>query len=157
MRGDNQGQHLKVISPTLHSIIDYILIAVLLVSPSLLELSGMFAYGAYGLAAVYLLLVLTTQYAGGIFLGISFRVHGVLELLLALGAVVSPWVFQFAGQANPRNFFLVFGITLFALVFFTHYQPEDDQSIKKTKQANSGIDDSNYEQKQDDGGNKDQE
>lgn len=137
METNTEGQHLKIIPPTLHSVIDYILIAVLLISPSILELAGLFAYGAYGLAVVYLLLTLTTRYAGGMFSGMSFRAHGVFELLLALGMIVSPWVFQFADQADPRNFFFVLGIVVFALGFFTRYQPVERDSSEDTVESES--------------------
>lgn len=135
MDTDKQGgKQLKVISPTIHSVIDYVIIAVLLVSPSVLELTGVFAYGAYGLAAAHFLLTITTRFAGGMFSVLSFRAHGVIELLIALGMVVSPWVFQFANQADPRNFFLTLGILLFALGFFTRYQPYQKERVYDDKQ-----------------------
>lgn len=120
-----QETHAKPISATVHSVIDYVIILVFLLAPSVIGLTGVFAFGSYGLAAAHLLLTVTTQSAAELFPVLSFRIHGLIELVVAFGLVVSPWLFNFAAQSTPRNFFLVSGLLLIVIGFFTQYQSQD--------------------------------
>lgn len=116
-----QTPDIKVITPTVHGVLDYIIIAIFLVAPSVFGLTGVFAFGAYGLAAAQFLLTVTTDFAGGLFRVLSLRIHGLLELLVAIGMIVSPWIFYFANQPTERNFFLFFGIFIFIIWLLTDY------------------------------------
>ena len=122
----------KIISPTFHGILDYVVVAIFLMAPSVFGLSGAFAYGAYGLATIHFLLTVTTRFAAGLFSVLPVRAHALIELIVAIGMVVSPWVFQFADQAAPRNFFLLFGIVLFVLGFLTQYQSKSKEDRTNT-------------------------
>jgi hypothetical protein len=116
-----QPPAIKVISPTTHGVLDYLVVAIFLIAPSVLGLTGVFAYGAYGLAAAHFLLTVTTDFASGLFPVLSLRIHALFELLVSLGMVVSPWIFGFSGDPIARNFFLGFGILIFAVWLATDY------------------------------------
>lgn len=148
METDDNGTNIKVISPTAHGVLDYLVIVIFVIAPSLFGLSGVFAYGAYGLAAAHFLLTITTRFASGLFSVLSIRIHGLIELLVALGMIVSPWVFRFASQAGPRNFFLIFGIVLLALGFFTRYRPRAHQPDDDDTQQSSATDEAAENSKQ---------
>lgn len=128
MSSNTDDKTIKIISPTVHSVIDYAAIVVLVIAPSAFGLAGVFAYAAYGLAVAHFLLTITTRFDGGMFEVLSFRVHGLLELLIALGLIVSPWIFQFADMVVERNFFLLFGILLFGVWILTDYTQSQQRS-----------------------------
>lgn len=120
---DNQlsNSQIKIISPTVHGVLDYVVVVLLLISPTLFELSGAFAFAAYALGLVHLLLTVTTSFSSGLFSVLSFRFHGLLELLIALGLIISPWLFAFTDLAVERNFFLLFGVAVFITWLLTGY------------------------------------
>jgi hypothetical protein len=144
MNAQENDTGIKIISPTVHSLFDYAFFVLFVVAPSVFELTGVFAYGAYGLALAYFLLSITTRYVGGLFDVLSLRVHAVLELLIALGMIASPWLFQFAGQPVVRNLFVLFGVVIFIVWILTRYKPQSpspdpevDQSSRKESISDS--------------------
>ena len=98
------------LSPTAHGALDYALITFLALAPTAESATGAYALVCYGLAPVYLLVVLTTTDSMGVLAIIPYRVHGWLELVSGLVFVASPFLFSFYA-ANPMAslFFMLFG------------------------------------------------
>jgi hypothetical protein len=160
MSSTKDNTTIKIITPTVHSVIDYAAIVVLVIAPSVFGLGGVFAYGAYGLAVAHFILTITTRFDGGMFSVLSLRVHGLLELLIALGLIVSPWIFQFADMVVERNFFLLFGIVLFGVWILTDYtQTGQSAHVKDAsetdKQAPEGAADDQAEEGEAESNNED--
>ncbi len=126
MKSSPQDLAIKVITPTVHSVLDYAAAIFLLLSPSLFGLSGVFAFGAYALGVAHLILTISTRSPGGLFEALSFQIHGLIELLIAIGMIISPWIFVFSDMAVERNFFLLFGIVMFVIWFLTRYVSRTD-------------------------------
>lgn len=129
MSQDADDTSIKIISPTTHGVIDYAFVALLFAAPSVLGFTGAFAYACYALGVVHLLLTITTRFAAGLYGVLSFRTHGLIELLVAIGLVISPWIFNFADLAVERNFFFGFGLLVFVVWMLTLYrQPKAKES-----------------------------
>jgi hypothetical protein len=111
---------MKVISPSTHGALDYLIIIFLWASPTLFVLSGDVARYTYLLGLVHLVLTLITNSSAGIFRFISMTVHGVIELLVAIGLIILSFtVLQY--DERGHNFYLWFGIALLVIVVITDY------------------------------------
>ncbi len=83
---------MKILSPRIHGILDYAVVAAFLATPSVLNLSGAPALVAYVLAGVHLGLTLGTAFPLGAIKGIPLSIHGALELIVSVSLVPLPWI-----------------------------------------------------------------
>jgi len=116
----------KPISPRAHGILDYAIVAVFLNAPMVLGFSGTPASTLYWLAGIHVLVTGMTAFPYGAFHVIPFRVHGVIDVALGLFLIAAPWLLGFAADAGARNFFLVVGILIFAIIALTDYTPRPE-------------------------------
>jgi hypothetical protein len=113
---------MKVISPTVHGILDYGTCAFFALAPSLFDLHGTYATICYVLAAGYLVISLLTNMPLGAMRVIPFPVHGKLELVSGLVFIASPWLFGFADDnETARNLFVGAGIVFLVVYFLTDW------------------------------------
>jgi hypothetical protein len=113
---------MKVLNPTIHAVLDYGLASLFLLAPTLFGFSGTAATLAYVSGIAYIGASLLTKYPLGAIKLIPFPVHGVMESIMAAFWVVSPWLFGFAGVPAARNFFIIAGVALLAVVACTDYK-----------------------------------
>jgi hypothetical protein len=113
----------KPITPRIHGILDYALVAVFLNAPMVFGFTGMPASVLYWLAGIHVLMTGFTDFPFGMFKVIPLRVHRAMDLLGGVFLIVAPWVLGFAGEADARNFFVVVGILGLAAVALTDYTP----------------------------------
>ena len=116
--------HMKIISPTLHGIIDYCVCGVFLLLPFEFAFGQAFSWVCYALAAGYLLVALLTDMPFGLFKLIPFWVHGGLELGSSLAFIASPWVFGFAQDSTARNLFIGMGVVFLLVYALTQWRPQ---------------------------------
>lgn len=81
---------MKVISPRIHGYFDFLTVVIFLLAPALLGLSQLPAMLAYSLAAVHLIVTLTSDFPFGIFRLIPFAIHGWIERLVDLPSLLYP-------------------------------------------------------------------
>ena len=112
---------MRVLNAFSHGIIDYVLVAALLLAPTLFQLETVPAAIAYTLAAVHLAVSLCTRYPLGVVKRIPAGVHGLLELAMSLLLVAMPWIAGFDKDAVPRSVFIGVGVLLFAIWAITDY------------------------------------
>ncbi len=112
---------LKILSPRIHGVLDYAVVAVFLLAPTLLGLQGTAAKLAYVVAGIHLGLTLLTAFPMGAIKLIPFKVHGVIEVAALLGLAAAPWLFGFSENATPRNFYLVAAALIAGVVVLTNY------------------------------------
>jgi hypothetical protein len=113
---------MKLISPTLHGILDYLVCAFFALAPTLFGLDGMYATVCYLLAGGYLVVTLLTNMPLGAAKVIPFPVHGKLELISGLVFIASPWLFGFGDEnETARNLFVGAGLTFVAVYFLTDW------------------------------------
>ncbi|MGI4884873.1 MAG: SPW repeat domain-containing protein [Janthinobacterium lividum] len=109
---------MKLISPTLHGVLDYATCAFFALAPSLFNLHGAYATVCYALAGGYVVVSLLTNMPLGAVRLLPFPVHGKLELVSGFVFLASPWLFGFARQnETARNLFVAAG-AVFLLVYF---------------------------------------
>jgi len=113
----------RPISPRVHGILDYATVVVFLDAPMVLGFSGTPSAVLYWLAGIHLLMTGLTRFPYGVFKVISFRVHGVIDVLAGFFLLAAPWIFGFAAEAAARNFFLVLGVFSFVVAALTDYSP----------------------------------
>jgi hypothetical protein len=113
---------MKVIDPKSHGVLDYALIGAFLIAPALFDFSDRAASLSYILAFIYLGTSLLTRYPLGLLKWIPFPLHGTIETIMAIGFIVFPWLIGFADDAAARNFYVIAGVGLLAVVALTDYR-----------------------------------
>lgn len=112
---------MRVLNAFAHGVLDYVVVVVLLLAPTLFHFTWLPALVAYLLAAVHLAVSLCTRYRLGVFRRIPFGAHGLLEAVVSVALVALPWVAGFADQTVARSFYVAFGILLFVVWLITDY------------------------------------
>jgi hypothetical protein len=87
---------MKIITDTAYGMLDYLTVAILALTPSILGLTGFAALVSYALAAIHLAMTLLTNMPLGILKIISMRLRALVEMLvgpvLVVAALVSPTI-----------------------------------------------------------------
>jgi hypothetical protein len=120
---------MKFITPKVHGALDYAVASVLIGAPLVLRFSDVsVAAAVISIAAGTGLFVysLLTAYSAGMRAVIPFRVHLVLDASAAVALLVIPFLFGFAG--TPREFYLMIGVAVLAVVACTRVQEESGRS-----------------------------
>jgi hypothetical protein len=113
---------MKILSPRVHGYIDYAAVVLLFLAPTLFGFGGVAATLCYILGATQGVMTLLTAYPLGLAKIIPFPMHGGIELLAAVFALVSPWLFNFSHVDAARNFFIVASIGLGIVWLVTDYR-----------------------------------
>ena len=112
----------KPITPHLHGVLDYVVVVLFLLAPTLFGFGGTAALLAYALAGVHLLMTVLTDFPLG-FVGrvIPFRVHGTVELVVGAALAVLPWLLtDVFGEA--ALFFSAAGVAILLVWLLTDYR-----------------------------------
>jgi hypothetical protein len=118
---------MKIISPTLHGVLDYLTCGLCLLAPSIFGFTGAYATVWYILAAGYLLISLITNMPLGAFKVVPFWLHGRLELVSGLVFMASPWLFGFATENGvARNFFVAMGVVFLLVFLCTQWRTQEE-------------------------------
>jgi hypothetical protein len=150
---NQQKSSVKIFTPTVHALFDYVLVILLFILPSVVSgVTTTFAVVLYTLGGLQLLNALSTDFDGGLFATISLRTHAVIEILAAVALVVSPWVIGFVGVA--RNTVIALGVFVFVVWMLTDFSQKNTQeestAQKETADENAadsdGQKESNFEQ-----------
>jgi hypothetical protein len=112
---------MKLLSPATHGVLDYALVALFLLAPTLFGFAGIAETLCYALAAVHLVMTLCTAFPLGVVKLIPFPVHGALELAVAVGLVIAPWLLAFDAVTWARNFYVGAGVFVFGVWLATNY------------------------------------
>lgn len=115
---------LRVLSPLVHGVLDYAVVAGFAAAPSLFGFSTLPATLAWVLAGVHLVVTLATAFPLGVVKVIPFPVHGGLETVVALGLLALPWLGGFEAETAARNFYLGAGASVLLVVALTNYRGE---------------------------------
>ncbi len=113
---------MRFLSPKVHGVLDYVLVAVFALAPSFLHLVGAAQLLCYSIAVTIFALSFFTRYPLGVVKKIPFPVHGNIELAGALTTIAAPWVFGFPLFDTARNFFLFMGGLVVLVWLVTDYR-----------------------------------
>ena len=112
------------IPPLVHGILDYVLAGVLIAAPFILsfdETAATVLAIVAGLGA--LLLAAFTAWTTGIVKSIPVVAHAILDYLLCILLIVSPFLFGFNDDDTAGAFFVVLGIAGLLLTVATRFTP----------------------------------
>ncbi|HVT02997.1 MAG TPA: hypothetical protein VHL58_06425 [Thermoanaerobaculia bacterium] len=113
---------MKILTPRQHGYLDYVTVVGFAVAPTVLELRGLFASIAYTLAIVHMFLTFVSAFPLGVLKLVPFKIHGLIELIVAVVLIALPWILHFADTPVPRNFYVGAGIVIFIVWLITSYR-----------------------------------
>jgi len=111
---------MKAITPGIHAYLDYVTVAIFVVAPPVLGLTGLPELISYALAVVHLALTLVTDSQLSVIKVVPFPMHGWVERIVGPVLVVLPFALGFQGTA--RIFYIVIGIVIIAVGLLTDYR-----------------------------------
>lgn len=121
---------MKILTPRIHGVLDYMLVASFGLAPFLFAFNESFVEEVlcFAIAGTILGLSLLTRYPLGLLRLIPFPIHGGVEFVTSFGLMAMPWLFGFSEDALARNFFIVNGVLLFAVWLVTDYRGTELQA-----------------------------
>ena len=91
---------MRVIGPLAHGIIDYAMVILLAIGPSVAGFRGKQSLICYALAFVHFLLTIITRFPLGVSKALPFPMHGAIELVVSIMLIVLPWMANFSAGVN---------------------------------------------------------
>ena len=107
---------MKIISSKVHGILDYATVIFLLASPTLFKMEGNLSTITYGLGVVHFCLTILTNFEFGLIKIIPFRIHGLIEVIVALG--LASLAFWFYDNANVFGFYFYITLAIVIMIVF---------------------------------------
>lgn len=110
---------LKFLSDKMHGILDYGVVIIFALAPTVLGIVGPSALLCYALAVIHLLLTAFTDMPMGVVKAVPLKLHGTIELLVGLALIVVAWVIPalYSGQL----FFTLMGAVIFFVWVSSNY------------------------------------
>ena len=112
---------MKLISPKLHGIIDYLVVAFLLASPLGFGFTGLLAIFTYILGVIHLALTLLTDFSCGVIKLIPLSFHGMIELIVGVVLIILAFTL-FKDEATGKIFYAIFGAAVVLVWLLTDYR-----------------------------------
>ncbi|HEX5170818.1 MAG TPA: hypothetical protein VFW11_16705 [Cyclobacteriaceae bacterium] len=120
---------MKILSPALHSALDYLVVVILWTAPFILNLNGLIATLTYSLGAVHLLLTVFTNFPLGIIKIVPLKIHGYIELIVSVVLLTTPlYISKLSAMDSAMDtfFFGGFGVIVFITWLISDYDPCGD-------------------------------
>ncbi|WP_247232971.1 hypothetical protein [Telluribacter sp. SYSU D00476] len=114
---------MKVISPRFHAILDYLLVVSLWAVAGMYDWDSSLSAFTFVLGGIHLILTLVTRFPGGMFKLVPFPIHGYIELIVGVLALLAS-LFYFE-ESLAKNFYLGFGIVVLVVWALTNYRSSD--------------------------------
>ncbi|MCE9597672.1 MAG: hypothetical protein K8S54_06865 [Spirochaetia bacterium] len=113
---------MKILTPFLHGLLDYVTVVIFLVAPTALGLAGLAAVVSYALAGVHLLMTIVTNFRLGVIKLVPFTLHGWVERIVGPVLVILPFILGFENIA--RLFYIAMGVIIVIVGVLTNYANE---------------------------------
>lgn len=113
---------MKILSPRIHGYIDYAVVLLFALAPTLFGFGGTAQVVCYVIAGGHLLLTLLTAFPLGAMKLIPFPMHGGFEAVAAVGLAAMPWLARFSHVPVARNFFLASAAAVAVTWLLTDYR-----------------------------------
>ena len=113
---------MKLFHPGVHRILDFATVVILVLTPILSGFGGLFALVLFLLAAVHLVLTLVTRFLPGGVGAVSFWTHGIIEIVVAVALVATPFVFGFGIGSASKRAYIFLGVWVFLVWLLTDYR-----------------------------------
>jgi len=113
---------MKLFGPGVHRVLDFVTVVILVLTPILSGFGGLFALVLFLLAAVHLVLTLVTRFLPGGVGAVSFWTHGIIEIVVAVALVATPFVFGFGIGSPSKRAYIFLGVWVFLVWLLTDYR-----------------------------------
>jgi len=113
---------MKILSSKAHGVIDYLLVAFLLLSPTIFKMEGDLRTITYALGAAHLLITILTDFEVGVFKVIPFRIHGLIEIVVALALGGLAFWFNSNGSDLGFYFFSLLAVAVLLVFVLTDFK-----------------------------------
>ena len=124
------------VPPVVHGVLDYVVACVLIAAPLVLSFEEDAPTAlAIGLGVGLLLLAAFTSWTTGIVKSIPVVAHAMLDYLLGVLLIASPFVFGFNDDDTASAFFVVLGVLTLLLAVATRFTPAPPRSQRATTRA----------------------
>ena len=110
---------MKFVSSKPHGYLDFITVAIFLISPTLIGLTGIAAVIAYVLAGVHLVMTLITDFPLGAAKVVPLKLHGWVERIVGPVLIILPFVLGF--EATARYFYVAMGVIIILVGLVSNY------------------------------------
>ncbi len=117
-----QTKTMKIISPEVHAILDYLTAIFLLAAPSLFNMESPLSTFTYSLAGVHFLLTILTSFPLGLIKVIPFRIHGLIEVVVALALAGVAFWFKNNDSLTGFYFYLVLAAVIMVVFVLTDFK-----------------------------------
>lgn len=107
---------MNILTSKSHGVLDYIFSIFLLASPTLFQMEGNLSTITYALGAAHLLITALTNFEVGLVKLIPFRIHGLIEIVVALALV--GLAFWLNNEGNEFGFYYYLAIAGVILIVF---------------------------------------
>jgi len=111
---------MKILNSKIHGFLDYFVVATLVAIPSLLNFTDLVSVMTFSLAAIHFLLAILTDFELGLLKKVSLKIHGVIELIVAISLFAFGLLFPFP-MLVEQIFYEIFAVVIFATWFITDY------------------------------------
>src|SRR5689334_15808903 len=102
---------MKLINPTIHGILDYVVVTFLWASALIFPFTVSIKLFTPALGCVHLVLTLITNFPGGVVKVLPLKIHAIIELAVSIILIVSPGALGLQGV--DKIFYVAFGIAVF--------------------------------------------
>ena len=117
---------MKMISPKIHGVIDYTVVAFLWLSPLLFSFTDLVSILTYGLGFIHLMLTVFSDFPLGLYKILPFKFHGIAELIVSIILIASTLFINLSEV--EQIFYFFFGIAVFFTWLLTDYNMKHDDS-----------------------------
>lgn len=112
---------MKILTPRIHGILDYVTVILFLAAPTLFGLSGIAATISYVLAVVHLLLTLVTAFPLGVADIVPLNLHGWVELVVSVVLIIAPWLLSDTFSSTAQILYTAVGVIIFIVWLLSNY------------------------------------
>src|SRR5688572_25950047 len=107
---------MRIITSKMHAVLDYLFIVFVLAAPTIFEMQGTLRTVTYILGVVHLLVTISTDFELGLIKLIPFRIHGLLEVFVAV--VLGILAFWFYNNGYGTGFYLYMALAIVTMIVF---------------------------------------
>lgn len=112
---------MKIISPKIHVVLDYLVAIFLIIAPNLIDLSANAAIFSMVLGSVHFLLTIVTIIKGGVVKLVPFPVHGIIELIVSITLGILAFTL-FSSHMVDHFYYASLAIAIFLVFILTNYK-----------------------------------
>ena len=112
---------MKIISPLVHGVIDYLVVLFLLSAPMLFGMYDGLATCTYALAGIHLVLTVLTNFNMGLIKTIPLPVHGFVEFAVGIVLVIIALT-VLKDNVIGKTFYTAFGAAVLLVFFLSDYR-----------------------------------